>query len=148
MSESFLSQEEVDALLEGVTGESQKLSEELQEQGEVRAYSISSQERIVRGRMPSMEIVNERFARNLRVAVAALGDLLVSPGFFHRMGFRCPLDGNHLLPLHVTHRGNARAPGFAIDVDRAGAAQALTATEFGAGQLQLFPQHTTAACRD
>ena len=83
-----------------------------------------------------------------RLAVAALGDLLVSPGFFHRMGFRCPLDGNHLLPLHVTHRGNARAPGFAIDVDRAGAAQALTATEFGAGQLQLFPQHTTAACRD
>jgi flagellar motor switch protein FliM len=69
MSESFLSQEEVDALLEGVTGESQKLSEELQEQGEVRAYSISSQERIVRGRMPSMEIVNERFARNLRVGL-------------------------------------------------------------------------------
>ena len=69
MSESFLSQEEVDALLEGVTGESQKLSEELQEQGEVRAYSISSQERIVRGRIPSMEIVNERFARNLRVGL-------------------------------------------------------------------------------
>ncbi len=69
MSESFLSQEEVDALLEGVTGESQKLSEELQDQGEVRAYSISSQERIVRGRMPSMEIVNERFARNLRVGL-------------------------------------------------------------------------------
>jgi len=69
MSESFLSQDEVDALLEGVTGESQKLSEELQDQGEVRAYSISSQERIVRGRMPSMEIVNERFARNLRVGL-------------------------------------------------------------------------------
>ena len=69
MSESFLSQDEVDALLEGVTGESQKLSDELQEQGEVRAYSISSQERIVRGRMPSMEIVNERFARNLRVGL-------------------------------------------------------------------------------
>lgn len=69
MSESFLSQEEVDALLEGVTGESQKLSEELKEHDEVRAYSISSQERIVRGRMPSMEIVNERFARNLRVGL-------------------------------------------------------------------------------
>ena len=69
MSESFLSQDEVDALLEGVTGESQKLADELQEQGDVRAYSISSQERIVRGRMPSMEIVNERFARNLRVGL-------------------------------------------------------------------------------
>lgn len=69
MSESFLSQEEVDALLEGVTGESQKLVEEVHEQGEVRSYNISSQERIVRGRMPTMEIVNERFARNLRVGL-------------------------------------------------------------------------------
>jgi len=69
MSESFLSQEEVDALLEGVTGESQKLTEEVAESGEVRAYNISSQERIVRGRMPTMEIVNERFARNLRVGL-------------------------------------------------------------------------------
>ena len=66
MSESFLSQEEVDALLEGVTGESQKSVEETAENGEVRNYNISSQERIVRGRMPTMEIVNERFARNLR----------------------------------------------------------------------------------
>ncbi len=69
MSESFLSQEEVDALLEGVTGESQKLVEDVPEAGEVRAYNISSQERIVRGRMPTMEIVNERFARNLRVGL-------------------------------------------------------------------------------
>lgn len=69
MSESFLSQEEVDALLEGVTGESQKTVEEAADSGEVRAYNISSQERIVRGRMPTMEIVNERFARNLRVGL-------------------------------------------------------------------------------
>lgn len=69
MSESFLSQEEVDALLEGVTGESQKTVEEAAEYGEVRTYNISSQERIVRGRMPTMEIVNERFTRNLRVGL-------------------------------------------------------------------------------
>ena len=69
MSESFLSQEEVDALLEGVTGESQKLVEEVHEQGDVRTYNISSQERIVRGRLPTMEVVNERFARNLRVGL-------------------------------------------------------------------------------
>src|SRR5512137_2850174 len=69
MSESFLSQEEVDALLEGVTGESQKLVEEVAESGDVRPYNISSQERIVRGRMPTMEIINERFARNLRVGL-------------------------------------------------------------------------------
>jgi flagellar motor switch protein FliM len=69
MSESFLSQEEVDALLEGVTGESQKAVEDVHEKGEARTYDISSQERIVRGRMPTMEIVNERFARNLRVGL-------------------------------------------------------------------------------
>ena len=69
MAESFLSQEEVDALLEGVTGESQKSVEEAPQEGEVRPYNISSQERIVRGRMPTMEIVNERFARNLRIGL-------------------------------------------------------------------------------
>ena len=69
MSEAFLSQEEVDALLEGVTGESQKIVEDVPEAGSIRNYDISSQERIVRGRMPTMEIVNERFARNLRVGL-------------------------------------------------------------------------------
>ena len=69
MTESFLSQDEVDALLEVVTGESQKLAEQVHDKGEVRNYDISSQERIVRGRMPTMEIVNERFARNLRLGL-------------------------------------------------------------------------------
>ncbi|MBI3531633.1 MAG: flagellar motor switch protein FliM [Burkholderiales bacterium] len=64
-----MSQEEVDALLEGVTGESQKTVEETPEAGSIRSYNISSQERIVRGRMPTMEIVNERFARNLRIGL-------------------------------------------------------------------------------
>jgi flagellar motor switch protein FliM len=66
MSDSFLSQEEVDALLEGVTGESQKLAKDEMPEGGIRNYNLSSQERIVRGRMPTMEIVNERFSRNLR----------------------------------------------------------------------------------
>lgn len=69
MADSFLSQEEVDALLEGVTGESQKLAKEEVPTGGVRTYNLSSQERIVRGRMPTMEIVNERFSRNLRLGL-------------------------------------------------------------------------------
>ncbi len=69
MSEAFLSQEEVDALLEGVTGESQKAAKETVETGGVRNYDLASQERIVRGRMPTMEIVNERFARNFRIGL-------------------------------------------------------------------------------
>ena len=69
MSDSFLSQEEVDALLEGVTGESQKTVKQDIEEGSIRTYDISSQERIVRGRMPTMEIVNERFARYFRIGL-------------------------------------------------------------------------------
>ena len=68
MADQFLSQDEVDALLEGVTGESQKLEKEVPAEG-IRNYDISSQERIVRGRMPTMEIINERFARNLRIGL-------------------------------------------------------------------------------
>jgi flagellar motor switch protein FliM len=69
MADSFLSQEEVDALLEGVTGESQKLEKDDVPTDGVRVYNLSSQERIVRGRMPTMEIVNERFSRNLRLGL-------------------------------------------------------------------------------
>ncbi len=69
MADSFLSQEEVDALLEGVTGESQKIEKDDVPTNGVRTYNLSNQERIVRGRMPTMEIVNERFSRNLRVGL-------------------------------------------------------------------------------
>ncbi|MBA4262824.1 MAG: flagellar motor switch protein FliM [Comamonadaceae bacterium] len=69
MSEALLSQAEVDALLEGVTGESQQVEKEAPATEEVRGYNLSNQERIVRGRMPTMEIVNERFSRNLRLGL-------------------------------------------------------------------------------
>lgn len=69
MNQQILSQDEVDALLQGITGESQKLEQEEVETGAVRNYDISSQERIVRGRMPTMEIINERFARNIRIGL-------------------------------------------------------------------------------
>ena len=69
MNQQILSQDEVDALLQGITGESQKLDEEPVEVGGIRNYDIASQERIVRGRMPTMEIINERFARNIRLGL-------------------------------------------------------------------------------
>ncbi len=68
MTEQFLSQDEVDALLEGVTGEPQKLEAPEQAEG-IRSYNLGNQERIVRGRMPTMEIINERFARNFRIGL-------------------------------------------------------------------------------
>lgn len=69
MNQQILSQDEVDALLQGITGESQKLEQEEAQVGGIRDYDIASQERIVRGRMPTMEIINERFARNIRIGL-------------------------------------------------------------------------------
>ena len=69
MNQQILSQDEVDALLQGITGESQKLEQEEIPEGGVRVYDIASQERIVRGRMPTMEIIGERFARNIRIGL-------------------------------------------------------------------------------
>src|ERR1700710_1182332 len=69
MNQQILSQDEVDALLQGITGESQKIEQEDVPQGGVRDYDLASQERIVRGRMPTMEIINERFARNVRIGI-------------------------------------------------------------------------------
>ena len=121
MAESFLSQEEIDALLEGVTGESQKLAKEEVPTSGVRDYNLSSQERIVRGRMPTMEIVNERFSRNLRLGLfnfirrspeisvgavqvqkysAFLRELVV-PTNFNIMAIR-PLRGNGLVVCEPT----------------------------------------------
>ena len=68
MSKDFLSQEEVDALLKGVTGETDEPQESTNTSG-VRPYNLATQERIVRGRMPTLEIINERFARLLRIGL-------------------------------------------------------------------------------
>ncbi len=69
MNQQILSQDEVDALLQGITGESQKLEQEETSTEGIRDYDLSSQERIVRGRMPTMEVINERFARNIRIGL-------------------------------------------------------------------------------
>jgi len=68
MSNEFLSQVEVDALLKGVTGEKDEAKNEQDASG-VRPYNLATQERIVRGRMPTLEIINERFARLLRIGM-------------------------------------------------------------------------------
>ena len=68
MSENFLSQEEVDALLKGVNGDQDDIQAPEDTSG-VRPYNLATQERIVRGRMPTLEIINERFARLLRIGL-------------------------------------------------------------------------------
>jgi flagellar motor switch protein FliM len=66
MADKFLSQDEVDALLKGVDGDGEDAKPE-SDAGAVRDYNMATQERIVRGRMPTLEIINERFARLLRI---------------------------------------------------------------------------------
>lgn len=68
MGNEFLTQDEVDALLKGVSGDEDEQSAVV-EPGGVRAYNLATQERIVRGRMPTLEVINERFARLLRIGL-------------------------------------------------------------------------------
>ncbi len=68
MAEKILSQDEVEALLQGVTsGEVETEGEETQEGA--NNYDLTNQERIIRGRMPSLEIINERFARLFQISM-------------------------------------------------------------------------------
>jgi flagellar motor switch protein FliM len=64
--EAFLSQDEVDALLAGVTGESDSKTSAASTNDGARAYDLSSPERVVRRRMQTLELINERFARHMR----------------------------------------------------------------------------------
>jgi flagellar motor switch protein FliM len=69
MSQDFLSQDEVDALLKGVTGDTDEPEAGVDEGSGPRNYNLGTQERIVRGRMPTLELINERFARYLRIGL-------------------------------------------------------------------------------
>ena len=60
-----LSQDEIDALLHGVDSGAVKTEDTLAP-GEIRHYDFTNQVRIVRGRMPTLEMINERFARLFR----------------------------------------------------------------------------------
>lgn len=67
----LLSQDEIDALLHGVDDgdvQTDVVEDEASRRG-ARVYDFNSQERIVRGRMPTLEMVNERFARHFRIAL-------------------------------------------------------------------------------
>ena len=63
----LLSQDEIDALLHGVDDVEEAMSSSAPEG--VASFDFSSQDRIVRGRMPTLELVNERFARHMRISL-------------------------------------------------------------------------------
>ncbi|MCD9523147.1 flagellar motor switch protein FliM [Photobacterium carnosum] len=64
----LLTQDEIDALLHGVDEPEDDANDD--DQGSViTAFDFSSQDRIVRGRMPTLELINERFARHMRISL-------------------------------------------------------------------------------
>lgn len=65
-----LSQDEIDTLLNGVdSGEIDTEKDDLAAEGEVVSYELGSQDRIIRGRMPTLDMINERLARYLRISM-------------------------------------------------------------------------------
>ena len=69
MSTDILSQDEVDALLGGVDdGAVDTSPDENMMDGVTRSFDFNNQERIIRGRLPTLEMINERFARYLRAS--------------------------------------------------------------------------------
>ena len=70
MTEDLLSQDEIDALLHGVDdGAIETESDVPPEADEAFEYDFASQDRIVRGRLPTLEMINERFARSFRTSL-------------------------------------------------------------------------------
>ncbi len=75
----ILSQDEVDALLRGISGgQVETEQEEINDPSDVVTYDLTSQDRIIRGRMPTLEMTNEKFVRMFRTTLSALMRKVVS----------------------------------------------------------------------
>ncbi|MFL0799193.1 MAG: flagellar motor switch protein FliM [Agarilytica sp.] len=66
--QDLLSQDEIDALLHGVDDGDIDTDGDIDDTG-IKSYDLTSQDRIVRGRMPTLEMINERFARYTRISM-------------------------------------------------------------------------------
>lgn len=59
----ILAQDEVDALLRGLSGGEIEAENEIADDSGIVSFDLANQDRIIRGRMPVLEIINDRFAR-------------------------------------------------------------------------------------
>jgi flagellar motor switch protein FliM len=114
--EKILSQEEIDALLKGVvSGEVDTAPKEASEEAtSIKGYDLFNQERIIRGRMPTMEMINDRFIRRQSVVwtsmfreaidFAVVGTQVIKFGeFLKKVPMPSSLNVFHMAPL----RGSA-----------------------------------------
>lgn len=72
--EKVLSQDEVDALLNGISGGDIETEAEpaAGDEGHIQKFDLTNQDRIIRGRMPTLEIINDRFARIYRLTLSGM----------------------------------------------------------------------------
>lgn len=69
----ILTQDEVDSLLSGLSsGKVEVATDAPREVGDINLYDFMSQERVIRGRMPTFEVINERFAREMRSSLSSI----------------------------------------------------------------------------
>ena len=95
--QDLLSQEEIDALLHGVDEGDVDVESDMDD-GSAKVYDLTSQDRIVRGRMPALEMINERFARYSRTS---LFNLLRRPTEVAVGGIQIQKFGEYVHSLYV-----------------------------------------------
>lgn len=114
MSDSILSQDEIDRLLNGdSSAESEKMAEGAAAESDIKPYDPTTQRRVVRERLHSLEIINERFARQFRMGLfnllrrspdVTVGNIKIQP--YHEFARNLPVPTNlnlvHMNPLRGT----------------------------------------------
>ncbi|MDA8168179.1 MAG: flagellar motor switch protein FliM [Nitrospiraceae bacterium] len=68
----ILSQDEVDALLKGVDSGDIETESKKQPESGVKPYDLTSQERVIRGRMQGLDVSNDRFSKTFRNSISGL----------------------------------------------------------------------------
>ncbi|WP_217478929.1 flagellar motor switch protein FliM [Enterobacter chuandaensis] len=112
MADSFLSQDEIDRLLNADAESSSDLHNSRPDAG-IKPYDPNTQRRVIRERLHSLEIINERFARQFRMGLFNLlrrspditaGNIKIQP--YHEFARNLPVPTNlnllHLNPLRGT----------------------------------------------
>ena len=112
MADSFLSQDEIDRLLNADAESSSDLNNSRTDAG-IKPYDPHTQRRVIRERLHSLEIINERFARQFRMGLFNLlrrspditaGNIKIQP--YHEFARNLPVPTNlnllHLNPLRGT----------------------------------------------
>ncbi|MGS6401158.1 flagellar motor switch protein FliM, partial [Enterobacter hormaechei] len=112
MADSFLSQDEIDRLLNADTESPDDLHGSMGDAG-IKPYDPNTQRRVIRERLHSLEIINERFARQFRMGLFNLlrrssditaGNIKIQP--YHEFARNLPVPTNlnllHLNPLRGT----------------------------------------------